>query len=127
LKLSVLIPARDEAGALAETVESITTRLDAEQIDYEVIVVDDASLDGTGDLVRAVALENQRVRCERSPLPPGFGYAVRHGLSQYSGDAVAIVMADASDSPDDLIRYHRVLASKRRYCGGGGGVVAVGV
>ena len=109
MKLSVVIPARDEAGALSETVESIAARLDSEQIDYEVIVVDDASADSTGDIVRAVAVTNQRVRYERSPLPPGFGYAVRHGLSQYTGDAVAIVMADSSDSPDDLIRYHRVL------------------
>jgi dolichol-phosphate mannosyltransferase len=109
LKLSVLIPAHNEAESIAETVESITARLEAEQIDYEVLVVDDASSDGTGDIVRAVAMDNQRVHCERSTLPPGFGYAVRHGLSQYSGDAVAIVMADSSDSPDDLVRYHRVL------------------
>ena len=45
----------------------------------------------------------------RSHLPPGFGHAVRAGLESYSGDAVAIMMADLSDSPKDLILYYRVL------------------
>ena len=42
--------------------------------------------------------------------PHGFGYAVRYGLDSFTGDAVAIMMADGSDSPDDLVRYHQVLA-----------------
>ena len=111
MKLSVLIPAHNEARAIGETVASIAARLEAEQIDHEVLVVDDASGDGTSEIVQALAAGNPRVRCERSPLPPGFGYAVRHGLSHYSGDAVAIVMADSSDSPDDLVVYYRVLES----------------
>ena len=45
MKLSVVIPAHNEAGAIGATVESIATRLAAEQIDYEVLVVDDASSD----------------------------------------------------------------------------------
>ena len=59
--------------------------------------------------MRALAAANPRIRYERSPLPPGFGHAVRHGLSCFTGDAVAIVMADGSDSPEDLLAYHRVL------------------
>jgi len=109
VKLSVVIPAHDEVESIAATVESITSRLDAEQIDYEVLVVDDASSDGTGEVVARLAAENSRVRCERSALPPGFGHAVRHGLAHFRGDAVAIMMADSSDSPEDLVRYQRVL------------------
>jgi dolichol-phosphate mannosyltransferase len=45
----------------------------------------------------------------RSHLPPGFGHAVRAGLDVYTGDAVAIMMADMSDSPKDLVLYYRVL------------------
>jgi len=109
VKLSVVIPAHNEAGSIGATVASIAAHLGAEQIDYEVLVVDDQSSDGTGDVVRSLAADNPRVRCERSILPPGFGYAVRHGLGHYRGDCVAIVMADASDSPADLIGYHRLL------------------
>jgi dolichol-phosphate mannosyltransferase len=109
VKLSVIVPAHNEADAIGETVESITRELEGEQIDYEVIVVDDASTDGTGDVVRPLASANPRVRCERSQLPPGFGHAVRHGFSTYTGDAVAIMMADSSDLPEDLVSYYRVL------------------
>jgi dolichol-phosphate mannosyltransferase len=49
--------------------------------------------------------------CLRSPNPPGFGYAVRAGLQVYTGDAVAIMMADLSDAPRDLVLYHGVLES----------------
>jgi dolichol-phosphate mannosyltransferase len=56
-----------------------------------------------------MAEANPRVRCLRSPHPPGFGFAVRAGLEAFSGDAVAIVMADASDDPRDLVSYHRLL------------------
>jgi len=42
-------------------------------------------------------------------LPNGFGFAVRYGLSQMRGEAAAIVMADGSDAPEDVVRYWRKL------------------
>ena len=126
VKLSVVIPAHNEADSVGSTIASVTAVLDEAQIDHEVIVVDDASSDGTGGLVRSLAAANPRVRYERSPLPPGFGHAVRHGLSCFSGDAVVIMMADESDSPEDLLAYYEVLeegydcAFGTRFGGGGG-------
>jgi dolichol-phosphate mannosyltransferase len=128
VKLSVLIPARNEVGSVGGTVDAVAARLEQEGIDYELIVVDDASTDGTGDAVRAIAARNPRVRYERSQLPPGFGHAVRHGLARFNGEAVAIMMADSSDSPDDLVLYYRVLdegydcAFGTRFGAGGGRV-----
>ncbi len=109
MKLSVVIPAHNEVESIAQTVTSTVAELKRAAIDYEVIVIDDASGDGTGEAVNALAAENAGVRCVRSHLPPGFGHAVRAGLEVYSGDAVAIMMADMSDSPRDLVLYYRVL------------------
>jgi len=109
LKLSVVIPAHNELASIGETVESTVHELERAEIDYEIIVVDDASGDGTGDLVRSLAERYPRVSCIRSHLPPGFGHAVRAGLDVYTGDAVAIMMADLSDAPKDLVLYYRVL------------------
>jgi dolichol-phosphate mannosyltransferase len=109
MKLSVVIPAHNEAGSIEHTVRAVTATLRAEDIDYEVVVVDDNSVDGTGDVVARLAEEDQRVRGIASRYRPGFGFAVRTGLDAFTGDAVAIVMADSSDDPRDLITYYRLL------------------
>jgi dolichol-phosphate mannosyltransferase len=109
LRMSILIPAHNEAGSIGETVTALASTLTAERIPHEILVIDDASSDGTGAIVDDVSTRNPSVRCVRSHLPPGFGHAVRAGLEHYTGDAVAIVMADSSDSPADAVRYYRVL------------------
>jgi dolichol-phosphate mannosyltransferase len=50
-----------------------------------------------------------RVSYVKSHYPPGFGDAVRAGLDHFTGDAVAIAMADGSDAPRDVVRYYRLL------------------
>ena len=109
MKLSVVIPAHNEAGVIGGTLTALTQTLDAESIDYEVLVIDDASTDGTAQVVAEHAAENGRIRCLRSHYPGGFGFAVRAGLDRFEGDAVAIYMADASDDPGDLVLYHSLL------------------
>ncbi len=109
MKLSVVIPAHNEVQSIGETVSATTAALDQEGLDYEILVIDDASGDGTADAVNEISGRNPRVKCVRSPNAPGFGHAVRAGLDLYTGDAVAVMMADLSDSPRDLIRYYRVL------------------
>ena len=109
MKLSVIIPAHNEVESIVETVQCTIDELERWGIEHEIIVVDDASVDRTGDAVDAIAEQNCNVRCVRSTNPPGFGYAVRAGLELYTGDAVAIMMADLSDSPKDLVLYYHVL------------------
>lgn len=109
MKLSVVMPAQNEEGSVGATVEGVVAALEREGIDYEAIVVDDGSTDGTAAVVEAIAAANPRVRCHPSHNEKGFGMAIRAGLDVFQGDAVAIVMADASDDPEDLVRYHRLL------------------
>jgi dolichol-phosphate mannosyltransferase len=110
VKLSVVIPAHNEAGSIAATLRTAAEALDAAELDYELLVVDDASTDGTAAVVDDVGSDNPRIRCQRSHYERGFGFAVRAGLDLFSGDAVAVMMADGSDDPADLIAYHRLLA-----------------
>src|SRR3954452_18111318 len=109
MKLSVVMPAQNEEGSVGATVEGVVAALEREQVDYEIVVVDDASEDSTAAVVTAIGESNPRVRCHRSHYERGFGMAIRAGLDVFEGDAVAIVMADASDNPEDLVRYHRLL------------------
>ena len=109
MKLSVVIPAYNEEETVAETVEGVVAALAGEGIEHEVIVVDDSSTDGTAARGRRLASGHPQVRCLPSPFRNGFGFAVRAGLDAFEGDAVAIVMADGSDSPEDLVAYQRLL------------------
>jgi len=109
LTLSVVIPARNEAESIADTLDGVVAALERASIDYEVIVVDDGSDDGTDDIAAEAAGRNSRVRALRSPYGHGFGLTVRAGLDIFTGDAVAIFMADGSDDPEDLIAYHLLL------------------
>ncbi|HET9185110.1 MAG TPA: glycosyltransferase family 2 protein [Solirubrobacterales bacterium] len=109
MKLSVVIPAHNEEGSVGETVEGLVATLTREAVDHEVIVIDDSSSDRTAEVVNAIAERSPQVRCLPSHYKPGFGFAVRSGLERFAGDAVAIMMADGSDSPEDLVTYHRLL------------------
>ena len=109
MKLSVVIPAHNEEGSIGPTLLGLAAALAGEGIDYELLVSDDASTDRTAEVVQELASANERVRYHRSQYPVGFGFAVRAGLDEFCGDAVAIVMADGSDAPEDVVRYHRLL------------------
>jgi len=109
VKLSVVIPAQDEQGIIAATLAGVAGVLEREGIDHEILVVDDASTDDTRAIVERIAVERPAVRYHLSHYSRGFGMAVRAGLDEFTGDAVAIYMADRSDDPEDLVRYHRVL------------------
>jgi dolichol-phosphate mannosyltransferase len=108
--LSVVIPAHNESGNIAATCRTLVEAFARERIrDYEVLVVDDGSTDGTGDILRDLAARFPEVRHVDNPPPHGFGMAVRRGLSSFRGEAVCLVMADLSDSPDDVVAYYRKL------------------
>lgn len=109
MKLSVVIPAHNEAEVIEPTLRGLVDRLEPEGLDYEIVIVDDGSSDGTGAAVAQFAGGDGRVRCVVNEGPHGFGYAVRRGLDAFEGDAVAIVMADGSDDPRDVVLYYRVL------------------
>jgi dolichol-phosphate mannosyltransferase len=109
VKLSVVIPAHNEEGSVGATVQAVALALENEGIDFEVVVIDDASTDATAAVARRLEEADPRIRCYPSHYERGFGFAVRAGLDRFEGDAVAIVMADGSDDPADLVRYHRLL------------------
>jgi dolichol-phosphate mannosyltransferase len=109
VKLSVVIPARDEVDSVEATLDEVTAALERGSIDHEILVVDDGSTDGTATVLERMARANPRIRTLRSATSGGFGLAVRAGLDAFTGDAVAIMMADGSDDPADLVIYHGLL------------------
>ena len=109
MKLSVVIPAYNEEESIPATLEAIVGALECRGVDHEVFVVNDNSRDGTEEVLEALFLRMPTLRYATNTGPNGFGYAVRYGLERFSGDCVAVMMADLSDSPDDLIRFYDAL------------------
>jgi dolichol-phosphate mannosyltransferase len=105
--LSVVVPAHNEEGHLLGTVESVIAELSAAGIQFEILVVNDNSSDDTERVLRKLCAAHPEVR-HISNLPPNrYGFAVRSGLAEFRGDAVAIFMADNSDDAADLVRFYQ--------------------
>ena len=103
--LSVVIPARDEEGCIASTVEHLHLELALRGVPHEIIAVDDGSQDGTWKILQQTAAKFPELRPVQNPGPHGFGRAIVRGLDTMSGDAVVIFMADESDDCRDVVRY----------------------
>jgi dolichol-phosphate mannosyltransferase len=107
LKLSAVIPAHNEEESLPKTVAELQRALQAEQIPYELIIVNDNSTDKTAEVIKELENSDPRIRSVDRTPPAGFGRAVRCGLELVEGDMVVIVMADCSDDPRDVVAYYR--------------------
>ena len=107
MNLSIIIPAHNEEGCLEETVSSIIKELDAENINFDILVINDNSADGTKSVCEKIKNKQQNFSYINRTSNPGFGIAVREGLAAFKGDVVAIVMADGSDSPLDIVACYR--------------------
>jgi dolichol-phosphate mannosyltransferase len=107
--LTVVIPARNEAGCIRSTVEHLDLELRLNRVPHEIIVVDDGSTDETGSILEELRSTLPTVRLVQNPGLNGFGRAVICGLDQMSGDAVVIMMADESDDCRDVVRYWQKL------------------
>lgn len=109
MKLSVVLPAYNEEGSIEETLITLYAKLQEEEIDHEIVVVNDNSKDNTLVVLRKIQEVIPTLVIHTNYGPNGFGYAIRYGLERFQGDCVAIMMADLSDDPSDLVLFYRRL------------------
>jgi dolichol-phosphate mannosyltransferase len=107
--LSVVIPARDEEGCIASTVEHLHLELRLHDLRHEIVVVDDGSGDRTWSILEQLKLRIPNLVPTQNTGPHGFGRAIIWGLNRAQGDGVVIMMADESDDVRDVVRYWNVL------------------
>lgn len=105
----MVIPARDEEGCIASTVEHLHIELKLRGVPHEIVVVDDGSTDSTWAILQDEASKIPELHPVRNDGPHGFGRAILCGLDSMNGDAVVVMMADESDDCRDVVRYWREL------------------
>lgn len=107
--LSVVIPARDEEGCIASTVEHLHLELRLHGVPHEIVVVEDGGSDRTWEILEELHSRIREVQPKRNPGPHGFGRAIVWGLNEAKGDALVVMMADESDDVRDVIGYWKLL------------------
>ena len=103
--LSVIVPARDEEGCIASTVEHLELELRLHNVPHEIIVVDDGSSDRTWAILSELRQKIPQLIPVKNEGDHGFGRAIIVGLDHMKGDAAVIMMADESDDSHDVVRY----------------------
>lgn len=112
MKLSVVIPAYNEEESIPETLRMLYGTLVKYAIPHEIWVTNDNSKDNTLKVLTELQKEIPTLVFDTNKGPNGFGYAVRYGLERFSGDCVAVFMADMSDDPEDLVKYYQTMVEK---------------
>ena len=98
-EVSIVIPAFNEEGAIAEEVAGVRRVMDATGWRYEVVVVDDGSTDKTGEIAGQLP-----VRLFRSPQNRGYGASLKRGIAEAQAPLVIITDADGTYPPEELPR-----------------------
>jgi glycosyltransferase involved in cell wall biosynthesis len=96
LELSIVIPAFNEEGRLAESLKQIREYLNRRSMQFEVLVVNDGSTDGTAKLVERTRDGFPELRLISNPGNHGKGFSVRHGMLEARGEIALFTDADLS-------------------------------
>src|SRR5262245_78475 len=91
-RLSIVIPARNEEGCIAATVEHLHLELNLHSIPHEIVVVDDGSTDTTWEILTTLRSRVAELKPVRNTGLHGFGRAIILGMDRSTGDAVVVMM-----------------------------------
>jgi len=107
--LSVIIPAYNEARRIFPYLQAITAYLVQRGLSYEILVVDDGSLDDTATLVERAGAQNSRIRLIRFSQNSGKGAAVQAGMQAAQGELQLFADADGATPIQELERLETAL------------------
>lgn len=99
LMVSVIIPTLNERDNITNLIHILTNVFAGLDFLHEIIVVDDASMDGTIDVVRTIAKRDKRVRLLAQPVRLGLARSIREGILKARGEIIVGMDADLNHDP----------------------------
>lgn len=109
MDLTIIVPLFNEAESLPELVRWINRTLDGRGWEYEIIMVDDGSTDGSWKVVRELAEADGRIHGIRFRRNYGKSAALYHGFKAAKGNVVVTMDADLQDSPEEIPEMYRMV------------------
>jgi glycosyltransferase involved in cell wall biosynthesis len=107
---SIVLPAYNESARIADTLNKILAHNSKRGWNAEIIVVNDGSSDGTGEMVREYARKYPTLRLLENPGNRGKGYSVRNGMLHANGDILLFSDADLSSPIEEADKLFAALA-----------------
>ena len=107
-RLSVVLPAYNEEQMLAKTCRTLKKILDLAEINYELVIVDDGSMDQTWKIIEETIEKDRNVTGVHFSRNFGKEAAIVAGLAQASGNAVAVMDCDLQHPPEVLVKMYRL-------------------
>lgn len=104
MDLSIVIPIKDESENLGPLHEDLCNALDPLGKSYEIVIVDDGSVDGSVELLQQLALKDSRVKVVYLARNYGQTPATRAGIDHAQGDVIVTMDGDRQNDPADIPR-----------------------
>jgi len=107
IMLSIIIPALNEGLVLQPTIDTMKKFLDSSEIEYEIIIINDGSIDNTGTIANTLSNENINIRVINHPKPGGYGYSLKDGIKNAKYNLIAISDADGTYPSHEIYKLFK--------------------
>ena len=115
--LSIVLPCYNEEGNLRPLIAAIREGLEPSKVDYEIVVTDDCSRDGSWNVLKDLAKSDPRIRIQRFEKNAGQSAALWAGMKATRGRYIATLDSDLQNDPRDLPKFLEALKQFDCVCG----------
>ena len=109
MNISVVIPSYNESESLSELCSWIDRVMSDHSLSYEVIIIDDGSIDDSWNLIKKMSKLNDRIKGVKFRRNYGKSAALNVGFAKSKGNIVVTMDADLQDSPDEIPELYRLI------------------
>jgi len=111
--LSLVIPLYNEAENIGFSIEALIETLNRNDVNYELVLVDNGSLDSTNTLIKTIADKEKRVKVVEIKKNQGYGWGIMNGLRQAEGEFIGYMCGDGQVKTEDVMATIKEAQSKK--------------